>query len=98
MQRHNPLRAQGLVETALCLFPMLLRLDTFLAPRWRGADGTAAAIGPKATRVRTEGKVIHCGKQLATAEARLYGPDGTLYAHATTTCLVFEMPTAKTEH
>jgi uncharacterized protein (TIGR00369 family) len=53
------------------------------------------AIGPKAPRVRTEGKVIHCGKQLATAEARLYGPDGTLYAHATTTCLVFELPTQK---
>ncbi|WP_048441903.1 PaaI family thioesterase [Caenimonas sp. SL110] len=48
------------------------------------------AIGNKAARVRAEGKVIHCGRQLATAEARLYGPDGTLYAHATTTCLVFE--------
>ena len=43
------------------------------------------AIGSKAPRVRAEGKVIH------TAEARRYGPDGTLYAHATTTCLVFEM-------
>ena len=50
------------------------------------------AINPgKTPRIRAEGKVIHCGKQLATAEARLYGPDGTLYAHATTTCLVFEM-------
>jgi uncharacterized protein (TIGR00369 family) len=49
------------------------------------------AIGPKAPRVRAEGKVIHCGRQLATAEARLYGPDGTLYAHGTTTCLVFEL-------
>jgi uncharacterized protein (TIGR00369 family) len=49
------------------------------------------AIGSKAPRIRAEGKVIHCGRQLATAEARLYGPDGTLYAHATTTCLVFEM-------
>jgi uncharacterized protein (TIGR00369 family) len=49
------------------------------------------AIGPKAPRVRAEGKVLHCGRQLATGEARLYGPDGTLYAHATTTCLVFEM-------
>ena len=28
---------------------------------------------------------------LTTAEARLVGPDGTLYAHATTTCLVFEL-------
>ncbi len=50
------------------------------------------AIGKNAPRVRAEGKVIHCGRQLATAEARLYGPDGTLYAHATTTCLVFELP------
>jgi len=53
------------------------------------------AIGSKAPRVRAEGKVIHCGRQLATAEARLYGPDGTLYAHATTTCLVFELPPPK---
>ena len=48
-------------------------------------------IGPKVQRVRAEGKVLHCGRQLATAEARLVGPDGTLYAHGTTTCLVFDM-------
>ena len=53
------------------------------------------AIGPRVRRVRAEGKVLHCGRQLATAEARLVGPDGTLYAHATTTCLVFELATAK---
>ncbi|QTD46498.1 PaaI family thioesterase [Ottowia testudinis] len=51
------------------------------------------AITPKVPRVRAEGQVIHCGRQLATAEARLVGPDGTLYAHATTTCLVFDLPT-----
>lgn len=50
------------------------------------------ALTPKVQRVRAVGKVIHCGRQLATAEARLVGPDGTLYAHATTTCLVFELP------
>lgn len=54
----------------------------------------AIALG-KVQRVRAEGKVLHCGRQLATAEAKLYGPDGILYAHATTTCLVFEMPAAK---
>lgn len=53
------------------------------------------AINPRKTpRVRAEGKVIHCGRQLATAEARIVGPDGTLYAHGTTTCLVFELPKA----
>ena len=41
--------------------------------------------------LRAIGTVIHCGKQLATAEGRIVGPDGKLYAHATTTCLVFEM-------
>jgi len=50
------------------------------------------AITPKVQRVRAEGRVLHCGRQLATAEARLVGPDGTLYAHATTTCLVFDLP------
>jgi uncharacterized protein (TIGR00369 family) len=49
-------------------------------------------LTPRVARVRAEGKVIHCGRQLATAEALLVGPDGTLYAHATTTCLVFEIP------
>ena len=50
------------------------------------------AVTPKVQRVRAEGRVIHSGRQLATAEARLVGPDGTLYAHATTTCLVFDLP------
>ena len=42
--------------------------------------------------LRAIGTVIHCGKQLATAEGRIVGPEGKLYAHATTTCLVFELP------
>lgn len=53
------------------------------------------ALGNKAPRVRAQGQVLHCGRQLATAEARLVGPDGTLYAHATTTCLVFDLPPPK---
>jgi uncharacterized protein (TIGR00369 family) len=42
--------------------------------------------------VRAEGTVIHAGRQVATAEGRIVGPDGKLYAHATTTCLVFDHP------
>ena len=49
------------------------------------------ALTLKVPRVRAEGRVIHCGRQLATADAQLVGPDGTLYAHATTTCLVFDL-------
>src|SRR5271168_3543541 len=40
--------------------------------------------------VRAEGKVLHNGRQVATAEGRIVDPDGKLYAHATTTCLIFE--------
>lgn len=50
------------------------------------------AITPKVQRVRAIARVLHCGRQLATAEAQLVGPDGTLYAHASTACLVFETP------
>jgi len=48
------------------------------------------ALTPKVPRVRAEGKVLHCGRQLATAEGKLYGPDGKLYAHGTTTCFIME--------
>lgn len=44
-------------------------------------------VGP----VRAEGKVIHTGRQIGTAEGRLYDASGRLYAHATTTCLVFNV-------
>jgi len=40
--------------------------------------------------VRAEGRIVHPGRQVAMAEARLVGPDGRLYAHGTTTCLVFD--------
>jgi uncharacterized protein (TIGR00369 family) len=50
------------------------------------------AASTKSGPLRAIGTVIHCGRQMATAEARIVGPDGKLYAHGTTTCLVFEMP------
>ncbi|HEX3097501.1 MAG TPA: PaaI family thioesterase [Usitatibacter sp.] len=40
--------------------------------------------------VRAEGRIVHPGRQVAMAEAKLVGPDGRLYAHGTTTCLVFD--------
>jgi acyl-coenzyme A thioesterase PaaI-like protein len=38
--------------------------------------------------VRGEGRVLHSGRSLATAEGRLLAADGKLIAHATTTCMV----------
>lgn len=39
--------------------------------------------------LRAVGSVLHGGRQMATAQAQIVGPDSKLYAHATTTCLVF---------
>lgn len=39
--------------------------------------------------VRAEGRVIHPGRRVATAEGTLKDRAGKLYAHATTTCMVF---------
>ena len=41
--------------------------------------------------LRAIATVVHSGRQLATAEARIVGPDDKIYAHGTTTCLVFEV-------
>jgi uncharacterized protein (TIGR00369 family) len=46
---------------------------------------TVATPGVLAT-----GEVVSTGSRIVTASGRLTAPDGTLYAHGTTTCLVFE--------
>ena len=50
------------------------------------------AVTVDAGRVRAEGVLVHLGNRMATAEGRLTGEDGTLYAHATTTCMIFGPP------
>jgi uncharacterized protein (TIGR00369 family) len=42
--------------------------------------------------VRSEGRTLNVGRRTATAEARITDANGRLLAHATTTCLVFEIP------
>lgn len=42
--------------------------------------------------LRAVARVIHGGRQMATAEARVEDENGKLYAHATTTCFVVEAP------
>lgn len=52
------------------------------------------ALTDKVPLVRAEGRLIHLGRSLGTADGRLVGPDGTLYAHASTTCFVLDRPPA----
>ena len=40
--------------------------------------------------VRCEAKVIHVGKRVGTAEARVVDASGKIYAHGTTTCILVE--------
>ena len=50
-------------------------------------------VRPVTTRVpllRAVGQTIHVGGRMATAEGRQVGPDGKLYAHASTTCFIFD--------
>lgn len=44
-------------------------------------------VGP----VRAEGRILHFGRQTATAEGDLRDAAGRLYAHASTTCMLFAL-------
>jgi uncharacterized protein (TIGR00369 family) len=45
-------------------------------------------------RLTCEGTVTHLGSRSALAQATLTGPDGKLYAHATSSCMIFRPPAA----
>ena len=47
-----------------------------------------SAVTTKTGVLRAIGKVVHGGRQTATAEARLEDAAGKLYAHGTTTCII----------
>jgi len=43
-------------------------------------------VGP----VRAEGRIIHAGRSVRTADGRLVDREGRLYAHTSTTCMVLQ--------
>jgi uncharacterized protein (TIGR00369 family) len=45
-------------------------------------------VRPGQGRVTAEARTVHVGGRTATAEGRIVDEAGTLYAHATTTCLI----------
>ncbi len=47
--------------------------------------GATDKTGP----MRAIAKVLHCGRQLATVEAKIVDVSGKLYAHGTSTCMLF---------
>jgi uncharacterized protein (TIGR00369 family) len=49
------------------------------------------AVTVKTGPMRAEGRLIHAGSRVATAEGKLIDAGDKIYAHATTTCLIFPM-------
>jgi uncharacterized protein (TIGR00369 family) len=47
------------------------------------------AITQTTGMVQAIGEVIHVGRTVATSQARLVDANGKLYAHGTTTCMIF---------
>ena len=41
--------------------------------------------------LRTEGKIINVGRQIATAEGKVTDENGKLYAHGTTTLMIYDL-------
>jgi uncharacterized protein (TIGR00369 family) len=48
------------------------------------------ALTERVPLVRAVGEIIYSGGRIGTAQGKLVGPDGTLFAHATTTCIVLD--------
>jgi len=49
------------------------------------------AVTVAVSRLRVEAQVTHAGNRTVTAEGRIVGPDGKVYATGTTSCLVLKI-------
>ena len=94
-RHHNPIgTVHGGIAATLLDSAMGCAVHSTLPP---GAAYTTAEIKISYVRAMTattgpvvaEGRVIHAGSRMATAEGFVRDGAGTLYAHGTTTCLVF---------
>jgi uncharacterized protein (TIGR00369 family) len=68
-------------------------VHSVLAPgqAYTTVDMTVSFVRPvfeKTGKLRCEGKIIHAGGRIATAEGRVWDEAGTLIAHGSETCLV----------
>ncbi|HLL27128.1 MAG TPA: PaaI family thioesterase [Xanthobacteraceae bacterium] len=48
-------------------------------------------ITDKTGHLRAEGRIIHSGSRVGTAEGKLIDKDGKIYAHGTTTCMIMKL-------
>ena len=94
-QHYNPIGtvhggfAATLLDSALgcAVFSTLVKGDTWttLELKFNLVRPLTKDTGP----VRAEGRIVHRGRTIATSEGDLKDRAGKLYAHATTTCMIF---------
>ena len=93
-QHYNPIGAvHGGIAFTMLDSAMGCTVQTMLPP---GKGYTTLEIKANLVRaitlqtgpIRAIGKIVHLGRQTATAEARIEDAAGKLYAHGTTTCLI----------
>lgn len=99
LRHYNPIGsvhagfAATLLDSALgcAIFSTLHKGDawTTLELKLNLVRGLTKDTGP----VRAEGRIIHRGRTVATSEGDLKDSAGKLYAHATTTCMIFPAKT-----
>ena len=81
--------AETLLDSALgcAIFSTLLKGDTWTTIELK--LNFVRAITKDTGPLRAEGRIIHRGRTVATSEGDLKDRAGKLYAHASTTCMIF---------
>jgi uncharacterized protein (TIGR00369 family) len=81
--------AATLLDSALgcAIFSTIAKGETWttLELKFNLVRPMTSATGP----VRAEGRIVHRGRTVATSDGELKDRAGKLYAHATTTCMIF---------
>lgn len=91
---YNPIGAvHGGLAATLCDSAMACAIHSTLSPgkAYTTVELHVNYIRPiivQTSLLRCIGQIIHVGRRIATAEARLLDNDDKLYAHATTTCII----------
>jgi len=81
--------AATLLDSALgvAIFSTLAKGDTWTTLELK--VNFVRALTKDSGPVRAEGRIVHRGRTVATSEGDLKDRAGKLYAHATTTCMIF---------
>ena len=95
MRHYNPIGtvhagfAATLLDSAMAcaVHSTLQRGDSYTTLEFK--INLVRALTAETGEVRAEGRLLHRGRTVATSEADLKDAAGKVYAHATTTCIIF---------